>query len=121
MRIFVFGNEDLEMDSLPIKLVPELKKQFPEHDFILQDPNEEWDMSESFWVIDTVVGLEEPQLFDSLDAFVAGPKLSMHDFDALSNLRFLQKLGKLPPIKIIGLPVGIEREEALAAIGKLLE
>ena len=120
MRIFVFGNEDLEMDSLPIKLVPELREKFPDHEFILQDPNEEWDMSESFWVIDTVVGLEEPRLFDSLDVFVTGPKVSMHDFDALTNLQFLQKLGKLPPIKIIGLPPMIPKEEALKAISTFL-
>lgn len=108
------------MDSLPVKMVPEFKKAFPEHEFILQDPNEEWDMSESFWVIDTVVGLTEPQLFDSLDAFVAGPRMSMHDFDAFSNLRFLQKLGKLPPIKIIGLPVGISKEDVLRTVHELL-
>ncbi|MBP6881438.1 MAG: hypothetical protein KBC35_02325 [Candidatus Pacebacteria bacterium] len=120
MKIFVFGNEDLEMDSLPVRMVSEFRQAFLEHEFILQDPNEEWDMSDPFWVIDTVVGLAEPQLFDSLDAFVGGPRMSMHDFDAFSNLRFLQKLGKLPPIKIIGLPVGISSEETLNVVGKFL-
>jgi len=120
MRTFVFGNEDHEMDSLPVAILPTLRKQFPMHDFIFQDPNEDWDMSESFWVIDTVVGLPEPHLFDSLDKFVQGPRMSMHDFDALSNLRFLQKLGKLPPIKIIGLPPKISQDDALRAIEKFL-
>lgn len=120
MKIFVFGNEDLEMDSLPVRMVPEFQRAFPEHKFILQDPNEEWDTSEPFFVIDTVVGLAEPQLFDSLDAFVTRPRMSMHDFDAFSNLRFLQKLGKLPAIKIIGLPVGISEEEVLAVVDDLI-
>ena len=108
------------MDSLPVKMVSDFQKAFPEHEFILQDPNEEWGVSEPFWVIDTVVGLKEPRLFDSLDAFVAGPRVSMHDFDAFSNLKFLQKLGKLPAIKIIGLPVGFSREGGLDAVRKLL-
>jgi hypothetical protein len=120
MRIFVFGNEDLEMDSLPLRLVPELRKQFPEHDFLVHDPNEEWDTCEPFWVIDTVVGLKEPRVFDSIDVFVTQPNLSMHDFDALTNLRFLKKLGKLPEIKIIGLPVGILETTALQYIDSIL-
>jgi len=101
------------MDSLPVKMLPELKKKFPQHKFIFQDPNEEWPLDEPFFVIDTVVGLPEPHVFDSIDDFEDTPKLSMHDFDALSNLRFLKKLGKLPEIKIIGLPVGISVEDTL--------
>ncbi len=121
MKIFVFGNPDLAMDSLPIEILPELRERFPEHEFIFQDPNEEWDMSEPFYVIDTVVGLKEPRLFDSLDVFISQPKLSMHDFDALSNLRFLKKLGKLPEVKIIGLPVGIAKEVAIGSIGNFIK
>jgi hypothetical protein len=109
------------MDSLPLKLLPKLQKRFPAHEFLFQDPNEEWDMHEPFWVIDTVVGLKEPHLFDSLSAFITAPRLSMHDFDALSNLRFLQKLGKLPEIKIIGFPPGIRKSNALIAIEGFLK
>jgi hypothetical protein len=120
MHIFVFGNPDLAMDSLPVKLLPRLREEFPKHEFVFQDPNEEWDMSEPFWVIDTVVGLKEPRVFDSLDAFVTQPNLSMHDFDALSNLRFLKKLGKLPAVKIIGLPVDISKTDALQTLTSIL-
>jgi Ni,Fe-hydrogenase maturation factor len=38
--IYVFGNPLLDFDNLPIKLVPELQKQFPDINFIIQDPNE---------------------------------------------------------------------------------
>ena len=40
MKIFIFGNEDLEVDSLPVKMLPELKEAYKEHEFIFQDPNE---------------------------------------------------------------------------------
>jgi hypothetical protein len=121
MRIFVFGNPDLEMDSLPIKLVPTLREAYPEHEFLTQDPHEEWDTSTPFWVIDTVVGLKKPHLFDSIDVFESVPNVSVHDFDALTNLRFLKKLGKLPEIKIIGLPPGISKDIALDAISTFLK
>jgi len=120
MRVFVFGNEDLKMDALPLELVPLLKERFPEHDFLVQDPNEDWDVSEPFYIIDTVVGLKEPQVFDSIDVFQNVPRVSMHDFDALTNLRFLKKLGKLPEVKIIGLPPMIPIPNALEAVGSQL-
>jgi hypothetical protein len=120
MRIFVFGNRDLEMDSLPVKMLPEFKEKFPQHEFIFQDPNEEWPLDKPFFVIDTVVGLPEPHLFDSIDDFERTPQLSMHDFDALSNLRFLKKLGKLPEVKILGLPPGVSEKDALKFIFSFL-
>lgn len=120
MRIFIFGNPDRKDDSIPVKLLPQLEKDFPEHTFISQDPNEDWDTSEPFWVIDTVHGLKEIMMFDSLDQFVEAPRMSMHDFDALTNLRFLQKLGKLPKIKIIGIPPTISEDKAFEAIASIL-
>lgn len=120
MRVFIFGNPDLHMDSLPVKLLPVLREHFPQHEFLFQDPNEEWDTSEPFWVIDTVVGLKEPRVFDDIDIFANVPNVSMHDFDALTNLRFLKKLGKLPEVKIIGLPVGISEEIAFNYISSQL-
>lgn len=120
MNIFVFGNPDLVMDSLPLQLLPDLKERFPEHEFIVKDPNEDWDTSEPFVVIDTVVGLPEITVFDTLKAFESVPRISMHDFDALTNLRFLEKLGKLPKIKIIGIPPMISAKDALESISRLL-
>ena len=43
-------------------------------------------------------------VFDSLENFSAPPRVSLHDFDAYTNLKYLQKLGKIKKIKIIALP-----------------
>jgi len=102
--IYLFGNQDLEMDSLPIRLIPELQKEFPETDFVVLDPNEEWNVPEEMIIIDTVVGIKEITVFEDLEHFDAAPKLTCHDFDAFFNLRILKKLGKLRKIKIIGVP-----------------
>ena len=117
-RIFVFGNPDLEMDSLPFKLMPKLAEAFPSMRFELKDPNEEWDVPEEMVVIDAVIDLEKVTIFNDLESFDASPHLSMHDFDALSNLKYLKKLGKLKKITIIGVPVGITEEEAFENITK---
>ena len=118
--IFIFGNPDFEPDSLPVKLIPDLQKTYPDFSFVLKDPNEEWDVPENLTIIDTAIGLEKMTVFDDLDSFVNAPRLSMHDFDALANLRFLKKLGKLKNIKIIAVPPGMNKDEALKEIGKLL-
>lgn len=120
MIIFVFGNPDLPMDALPVRLVPKLQAKFPQHDFQVKDPNEEWDVPEKLVVIDTVKGINEVKEFDGLDSFASAPRVSMHDFDALTQLRFLQKLGKLKEVKIIGVPPEMDEEKALADIAALL-
>ena len=104
MKIFVFGNPNLDFDSLPLRILPELKKQFPKIDFEIKDPNEEWEAPENLIIIDTVLGIDKPMVFDSLENFSAPPRVSLHDFDAYTNLKYLQKLGKIKKIKIIALP-----------------
>jgi len=118
--VFVFGNPELKADSLPLKLVPELVRAFPEISFEIKDPNEEWAVPAEMIVIDTIVGPKKVTMFDNLDAFESAPRLTMHDFDALSNLRYLKKLGKLKKIKIIGVPPEISQKKALEAVGKIL-
>lgn len=121
MDIYIFGNPDLEEDSLPIKLIPELEKQFPSHRFIIKDPNEEWEIPEELVVIDTVSGIDQVTIFNDLKQFVSAPRVSLHDFDAFTNLIYLQKLGKLKKIKIIGVPQEIEKEKAIHATYEALK
>lgn len=120
MTVFVFGNPDLPIDSLPLRLVPQLKKIFPQHEFLIKDPNEEWGVPERLIVIDTVKGIDQVKEFHGLDSFSSAPRVSMHDFDALTQLRFLQKLGKLKEVTIIGVSPDIHEQQALASVTALL-
>jgi hypothetical protein len=173
-KIFIFGNEDLEMDSLPLRILPMLRQRFPEIDFVTTDPNEDiesqcrscsrlghtlfpygqqalcrgWDGRNrsartaqrgsqlrdrdaqcrccrgappslaDIVAIDTVVGIKDVTVFDSLDKFSAPPRVGMHDFDALSNLRLLFKLGKIKSVKIIAVPPEIAESEAIEKISQ---
>jgi Ni,Fe-hydrogenase maturation factor len=120
MTVFVFGNPDLPADSLPLRILPALKKRCPGVIFKVQDPNEEWEVPEELIVIDTVLGVDEVKVFDDLEDFANTPRVSLHDFDAVTNLRYLRKLGKVRKIKIIGLPPTISEKEALDSIAPIL-
>ncbi len=115
-EVFVFGNEDLSEDSLPLRILPLLQKKFPEIHFVTLDPNEEWDVPEDVCMLDTAVGITDVTVFDSLDAFSAPPRIGMHDFDALTNLRYLQKLGKIKKIKIIAVPPDMSESDAIHGV-----
>jgi Ni,Fe-hydrogenase maturation factor len=120
MTVFVFGNEDVAADSLPVRILPELRRKFPDADFRLKDPNEDFELPEDAVIIDTVAGLEEVRVFNSPDDFQAPPRMTLHDFDLFSHLQLLKKLGKLPEkIKIIGLPPTISEEKALDSIAAI--
>lgn len=110
--VYVFGNPDIKEDSLPLKILPRLQKEFPDISFQVLDPNEEWDVPENLMMIDTVVGIDKITIFDDLDQFSLAPRVSLHDFDAYANLRLLKKLGKLKKITIIGVPPNITINEA---------
>ncbi len=120
MIVYVFGNPDLPEDSLPLRILPQLRERFPDVIFEIKDPNEEWDVPENLMVIDTAVGIEDVRIFFGLEAFAGAPRVSLHDFDALTQLRYLQKLGKLKKITIIGVPPTTPEDEALSAVSKAL-
>lgn len=121
MKVYVFGNLDLKEDSLPLRILPDLKRELPSVDFEEKDPNEDWDIPKEFVVIDTVVGIDKVVTFSSLEDFSRSGRLTVHDFDAFSNMILLQKLGKLKKIKIIGLPPNYSEKKAVRKIKSLLE
>jgi hypothetical protein len=118
-KIFVFGNKDLEEDNLPLRILPKLREKFPDIRFETKDPNEEWEIpeSEELIILDTTVGIKDVEVFDDLEKFSKVPRMGMHDFDALTNLRYIKKLGKIKKIKIIGVPPDMGEQEAV----KILE
>ncbi|MFH1354421.1 MAG: hypothetical protein ABIH36_03975 [bacterium] len=120
LQVWLFGNPDFNPDALPLKLLPELQQRLPSFDLIIKDPNEEWRLSKKLIIIDTVQGIKKITTFTSLDQFQNAPNITVHDFDLLTNLKWLSKLKKLPPFLIIGLPAGISKKEAFNKIIAIL-
>lgn len=110
--VHIFGNPDIAMDALPLRIQAKLEERFPHVEFRALDPNENWEIPDPFIVIDTVVGLSDIHVFRGLDEFANTPAVSVHDFDALTQLRFLKKLGKLGELIIIGVPPEFGNDES---------
>lgn len=116
MIIYIFGNPDLQIDSLPIRILSQLKDKLPRIDFQVKDPNEEWEIPEELVIIDTVLGIKNIKIFTDLKQFSATQRISLHNFDLTTQLLYLQKLGKIKKIKIIGVPPTIKESEATEGI-----
>lgn len=106
MRIYVFGNPLLKEDSIPLKLLPKLKKIFPKIEFIITDPNENFPPNEekNLIILDTVKGIKKPMILDlsNLESIKSTP-ISPHDYDLMFHLQLLLKLKKINSVKIIAI------------------
>ncbi len=109
MKIYVFGNPLVKEDSLPIRILPDLKKLFPHIQFIIADPNENFppEDEKDLMILDAVKGIKRPMILD-LDDFhpvISGKTpVSPHDYDLLFHLLLLKKNKRLKKIIIIGVP-----------------
>lgn len=124
MTVFVFGNPLLKKDSLPLTLLFNLKKQFPDIDFQIADPNENFppEKEKELIIIDTVMGIKKPMILD-LNDFKKNQTtpLSPHDYDLLFHLLLLKKLKKINDVKIIGIPTKeMETKNILEKVSRLI-
>ena len=104
MKVYIVGNPLVKVDSLPFKLLPKLKKEFPEGRFEEVDPTENFIPENDSIIIDTVVGIDHVRLFTDLDEFVPFSSVSAHDYDLGLHLQLLKKLGKITSVSILGIP-----------------
>jgi len=120
MKIYVSGNKLVKIDSLPLRLMPKLKKYFPNIEFVEFDPTENLP-SEKIVIIDTIIGIKKVKTFSDIDLFGPGGNYSVHDYDFLFELRLNKKLGKLKKFKIIGVPPSYSEKKALEQLQKEIE
>ena len=119
MKIYVFGNPLVKEDSLPIKVLPKLKKLFPRIKFEITDPNENFPSKDekNIIILDTVKGIKNPSILDldDLEKIFKTPG-SPHDYDLMLHLQLLKKLKRIGKVKIIGLPI---RDGRLKLVNKI--
>lgn len=122
MKVLVFGNPLLEFDNTPLKIIPDLKKIFPKIKFIEFDPTENLEPEDkNLIIIDTIQGITEIKIINSIDQISKQKVFSMHDFDLGYNLKILKKLGLIETVKIIGIPMKMSENEAIEGVKKELE
>jgi len=117
MKVLVFGNPFLENDSLPLKLLPKLRKTFPSIEFKEIDPTEDLDkQGRDLVILDTVEGIDNVIELNSIEQLYANKVYTMHDFDLAYNLKLLKKIGKIDSVRIIGAPMKISEGDAMDQI-----
>jgi Ni,Fe-hydrogenase maturation factor len=120
--VLVFGNILLEQDSLPVKLLPKLKKEFPEIEFKEFDSVEDLQSEgRNLLIIDSVKGIKKVQLITKIDSIVTEKIYSLHDFDLGQSLKLLKKMNMIDDVKIFGVPMKIKQNEALIQLKKLIK
>ena len=116
--VSVFGNPDLSSDSVPVQLVPKLRRRFPDIRFVVEDPNEIDLPKHGKWVIlDTVRGLERVSWL-SVDDIARSRNAGMtaHDYDLSTLLLLAKKLDASFEPNILGVPEGMSEERALSEV-----
>jgi len=122
MKIFVFGNPLVKKDSLPLKLINSLSKEFPDIEFVELDPSENMEeLGENPIIIDTVMGIDKVKLITDIGSIQNPPRYSMHDLDLGTHLKLLMGVGLIKSVKILGVPDDISEEEALKQLKELVK
>ncbi len=120
--IYVFGNPLLKEDSLPLKLLPELRKAFPDLDFVEFDPSDNiHELGKELIIIDTVSGIKNVRIIENIGSIETDKIHSLHDFDLGQNLRLMKRLGMIEKVRIIGVPMTMGKNEAFNQIKSILQ
>ncbi len=121
--VLCFGNEFVDFDKLPLTLCKELKNKIPNVDFVsCESPNEILDYSEydKIFILDVVKGIKDISIIEDLDKLKERKLFTLHDFDLGLFLKVLDKIGKIKNLKIIGIPIGYDKNKAKRKIKKIL-
>ena len=114
--IYVMGNLLVEQDSLPIKILPDLRKVMPNYEFIELDPSEDFPKQKTLTIIDTVLDIKKVTLVKEIDKIQLEKICSLHDFDLGYNLKLMKKFGMIETVIIVGVPIDIKKKEAIKQI-----
>lgn len=129
MKILIFGNQLVKQDNLPLRILPKLKQQFPNIEFKPIDSTEnlqaETDQNKNLTILDTAKDIQEIKTITlttqkDFAKLQLPSSLSMHDFDLAYNLRLLKKVNLINQVKIICLPMNIDKDEALTQLQRSL-
>lgn len=110
MKIYCFGNEFLEDDSLAKEIADEIKIEGIE--FIKCNSPEELFLEEDqINILDVVEGISEVILIEDINQLRENNLLSLHDFDLGFFLKLMKGAKQIKKVKIIGIPVRGDKEE----------
>lgn len=109
MKVYIFGNRDVEFDNKAFSIANILKKDFPSVEFIEVNINQDlpFDHRENIVIMDCIDRINDVVYINNFDinSLSKSSVSSVHDFDLGFQLKYLKKLGKLGKVSLIGLPM----------------
>jgi len=121
LKILVFGNILLKNDKLPITMIEELQKEFPDLEFQEFDTVEDLHKEgRSLYILDTVEGIEHVVTITEIDQLITNKIYSVHDFDLAYNLKLLKKADMIENVMIFGIPMAMKKDQALKELKKII-
>ena len=121
ITIYVFGNPLVKEDSLPLKLIENLRKEFPSIEFKEFDTVEDLELDKELNIIDTVKGIKKVELIEDIDKIITDKIYSMHDFDLGYNLKLFKKMKMIDKVRIFGIPSNMDEKVVFEQLKKLIK
>jgi hypothetical protein len=119
-KVLFFGNQLIDEDSLIQRIVPELKSELPNINFVEADGSE-LPAEKELNILDVADGIREIMLIEDVEKLRTDRLFSMHDFDLAQNLKMMKRFGMLEKIKIIAVPSEMDEKVAVEGIKKFFK
>jgi len=119
MKVLVFGNPLLKEDNLPLRLLPSLRKSFPETEFDEADPADIDLEKGQLVVIDTAKGIDRVMLIEDASKLQDYEMLSTHGLGLAEMLALMKAAGRKVDVKIVCVPQGMPQKKALTEVTKM--
>jgi len=118
----VFGNSLVKKDSLPIRLLPELKQAFPEIEFKEFDAIEDLqNEGKILYILDSVEGINKVEVITNIDLLLVNKIYSVHDFDLGYVLKLMKKMGMVEQVTIFGVPPNMRKDQAVKQLRQKID
>lgn len=112
MKIYVFGNNDLDIDNSAIKLSKILSDHFKDIEFIYVNDINSFSPSEKVPILlDSATNISEVIVIETTDKLQTNMNTSNHDFDLGMTLKLLLKLHKIEGFKAICIPQTLKEKD----------
>lgn len=122
--ILVFGSEVIKSDNLALNLYDELREEFSHLEFVkCFNPEDLYDYLEydQIYILDVIEGIDDVQMIKDLNLIKEKKLYTIHDLDLGFTLKLMKKLGKSKKIKVIGIPMKMEKKKAKQKVEEIIE
>ena len=118
-KFFVVGNALVEKDNIALRIMPMLKKAFPDVEFVELDPNEDVE-EEEVNIIDAAEGVDDVVLLNDLEKIYTPNIHTMHDFGIGMYLKILMEAGLIRKVNIIAIPTDMKENDAFRKVKDII-